>query len=363
MTETAVWPNDVMSSPQMLPRKDPFRVICLLLSPFKPKDHFDSVRDAVITACKYCDSDMGIPVDCLRIDSLIESKPIHDDIWRYTQLADVIVIDITGFNPNVMFEYGVAAAVRRPHQVILIKSKEDDSRQPFDVAAHRYLEYSRSVTGDGQFVGRLAASIAQASTPAPYVPPTASSLRNGFTTIDLRHGDRPDLLCAPAITHRRLIDDGLEFGSLYIFRNSWIRLTHSMYRNVRARVTFRFQDEVPEGGAHFSVGVRSQHFLANWAGFLAVVRRDGTVWHTEPKDDIGQYDDVQDGVLHGFADQKDIFRELVIEINDERLNINYGALHVSRPLKELRHVPGIGYATLAAWRCRICVQEVELTPL
>lgn len=362
--ETAVWPNDVVSAPQMIPRDHPFEVICLLLSPFKPKDQFDQVTVAVKLACDLCRERSAISVKCIRLDMLFESKPIQDDIWRYTQLADVIVIDVTNFNPNVMFEFGVAAAVRRPNQVILIKSNDDESQQPFDIAPHRCLVYHRAIVGDANFVERLAASIAQASTPAPYVPPTALSDAHGFTTLDLRNVDRSDLLLAPAVSHRRIAEDGLEVGSFFRWDHSWVQFTRSQYRNVRARVTFRFSEILPGSDkAHFSLGIRSQHYLANWAGYMLLVGSDGNVWHTEPKDDAGGYDDILHEPLESFDPCKDEFIELSAEINDERLALRVANAHREIPIRDMKYVYNAGYVKVAMWKCRVRIQQVELTPL
>jgi hypothetical protein len=111
-TGTTVWPNDVVSDPQELDRDSPHRLICFLLSPFEPREIFDQVHKAVELACNFCAKSAGIEIECRRADTLHEAKTIHDDIWRHITSADLLVIDVTGLKPNVMIEFGVAAAVR-----------------------------------------------------------------------------------------------------------------------------------------------------------------------------------------------------------------------------------------------------------
>jgi hypothetical protein len=166
-TGTTVWPNDVVAEPRELERASPYRLVCFLLSPFDPPEVFDSVRDSVGAACDLCARSAGIEIECRRADTLHEAKPIHDDIWRHIAAADFLIVDVTGLNPNVMIEFGVAAALRRPGQVILIKSADDTSRLPFNAFAQRYVSYRRSILGDQEFIAGLQAAMIQAITPAP----------------------------------------------------------------------------------------------------------------------------------------------------------------------------------------------------
>ena len=57
--------------------------------------------------------------------------------------ADVIVVDISGANPNVMYELGVAHGHGKP--VVLLS--QDTKRIPFDIANYRFLLYDSSEKG------------------------------------------------------------------------------------------------------------------------------------------------------------------------------------------------------------------------
>lgn len=285
---STVWPNDVVNDPSELERDSPHSLVCFLLSPFAPREVFDPVFAAVQEACSLCARNAGVSIECRRADTLFEAKAIHDDIWRHIAGADVLVVDVTGLNPNVMIEFGVAAALRRPTQVILIKAADDDTKLPFNAFAQRYIQYRRSILGDPNFLVALQLAMVQAITPAPYVPqsqPKASA--DGFR-LDLRSGDRPDLLLSPAITHRRSLEDGIEYGSFLVFRNSWLLLGAADYRNVRVVVKFRFGQVLKQPDAFIGISLRNQHYHANW-GHLALVGVDGRVWRTEPEDDGGKY--------------------------------------------------------------------------
>lgn len=64
---------------------------------------------------------------------------IIDQIWRGIQAARVLVAELTGRNPNVLYELGLAHALRKP--VVLVSSNKDDV--PFDVQHVRVIYYDK----------------------------------------------------------------------------------------------------------------------------------------------------------------------------------------------------------------------------
>ncbi len=65
---------------------------------------------------------------------------IIDQIWAGINNAKVLVAELTGRNPNVLYELGLAHALRKP--VVLISSNEEDV--PFDVRHVRVIYYQMS---------------------------------------------------------------------------------------------------------------------------------------------------------------------------------------------------------------------------
>jgi len=76
--------------------------------------------------------------DCrLSVDNAAPGN-IMSQVWQDIRRSDVIVADLTGQNPNVFYEMGLAHALGKP--IIMIKQKDTDA-VPFDVRSYKYGEY------------------------------------------------------------------------------------------------------------------------------------------------------------------------------------------------------------------------------
>ena len=75
-----------------------------------------------------------------RADDLYRPGNIVNDIWRYTNEADIILADLTTKNSNVFYELGLAHAITKP--AILITASMDDV--PFDLRSLRVIEYDKN---------------------------------------------------------------------------------------------------------------------------------------------------------------------------------------------------------------------------
>jgi len=75
-----------------------------------------------------------------RADDLYRPSTIINDIWAYTQKAKLVLADLSGKNPNVFYELGLAHALAKP--AILITESIADV--PFDLRSLRVLEYDKN---------------------------------------------------------------------------------------------------------------------------------------------------------------------------------------------------------------------------
>jgi hypothetical protein len=122
----------VKKSPKAAQNADPSKS-CFTIMPFGGwfNDYYETIyRPAIESA--------GL-VAC-RADDLFRPSTIVHDIWEYTQKASVILADLSGKNPNVFYELGLAHALAKP--AILITESIDDV--PFDLRALRVLEYDKN---------------------------------------------------------------------------------------------------------------------------------------------------------------------------------------------------------------------------
>ena len=75
-----------------------------------------------------------------RADDLFRPSTIVNDIWDYTRKARVLLADLTGKNPNVFYELGLAHALAKP--AILLAESMDDI--PFDLRSLRIIVYDKN---------------------------------------------------------------------------------------------------------------------------------------------------------------------------------------------------------------------------
>ncbi len=106
---------------------------CFVIIPFD--DRFDGVYEVVRRAVS-----TALPGERIQCSSLKESKAagkITDHIVSAIENATLCVADVSGNNPNVMWETGYAMALGKP--TILIAERL--GRLPFDLKVHQILEY------------------------------------------------------------------------------------------------------------------------------------------------------------------------------------------------------------------------------
>jgi hypothetical protein len=72
-------------------------------------------------------------------DDIFAVGKIIDQVWAGITAAKVLVAELTGRNPNVFYELGLAHALQKP--VVLVASSEIDV--PFDVRHIRVIYYDK----------------------------------------------------------------------------------------------------------------------------------------------------------------------------------------------------------------------------
>jgi len=139
-------PDYVFSFPFSQPVRQPGEPRpCFVAMPYGPT-WFQPVKDAVVQAALHEGFAPEVSLD------LATPGPITDQIWHGVRCSDVVVADVTGSNPNVFYEVGLAHALGK--EVIVMT--QGGVQVPFDIRSSRYIIY------DPQDLPALEANLASA---------------------------------------------------------------------------------------------------------------------------------------------------------------------------------------------------------
>lgn len=100
------------------------------------------------------------------------SPSIMENIWVYINTSKFIICDLSGKNPNVFYELGIANTIGKP--VITIcdtKSYEEDygGKLPFDISSNMTIFYKNTAVGAERFKSDLKAIIQSVITGQPTI--------------------------------------------------------------------------------------------------------------------------------------------------------------------------------------------------
>jgi hypothetical protein len=93
-----------------------------------------------------------------RGDDVYNVGDIRADIWKSICECEVVIADVTGFNPNVIYELGIAHTVGR-ETIILHEQSSEDEKFPIDFAAYRRINYTNDAPGGQELRRKLATMI------------------------------------------------------------------------------------------------------------------------------------------------------------------------------------------------------------
>ena len=119
---------------------------CFIVMPFGQEWSAD-VHRILAEAC------IAAGVRPVRGDDLFTPTDILEDIWQSINAADFLIADITGRNPNVLYELGIAHALAKP---VLILSREAVDI-PIDLATRRVILYGQHAAAWREELARMIA--------------------------------------------------------------------------------------------------------------------------------------------------------------------------------------------------------------
>lgn len=100
---------------------------------------------------------------CRRADDIKSNKAIIHDIWKSICEARLIVADLSGLNPNVMYELGIAHTLGK--ETVLIYQRGGDVKFPFDLTHIRRIEYENNALGGRNLENELRKTLEGILTP------------------------------------------------------------------------------------------------------------------------------------------------------------------------------------------------------
>jgi len=330
----SVWPHDIINDPRVEAPPSPHEITCFVLLRSKPNEVWDDLYDLIKTVCDQLKSDLQVHTfKVIRATDIASSGVIHTEIWEGVKKADVVIADVTGHNPNVMFELGVAAAAKDKDRVILIKENIPEEEQfPFDIMPARHITYSRTYNGFRELASDLREVLFGSLAAAPFDAIPVKAIYLPFSA-PLCDGHDCDLLWTADIAYRRLRPNYLEFGSLYHFKSSWMSVGNLKIRNVRVRAEMCFTIHERKD-AWIGIMLRSQGFYVNF-GYLVHLYPDGRVLTTAPKNEA-EYDPQRDvellGRVEDFAAERDDFVPFDVQIEEGMLRASVGTVNAVKDM-------------------------------
>jgi tetratricopeptide (TPR) repeat protein len=109
--------------------------LCFVMMPFA--ESFDAIYRLIQRVCK----EQGLA--CVRADDDVEPGRITSKIYKVVANAGIMIVDMTGRNPNVFYEMGLAHAIS-DNVILLTQSSED---VPFDLRDFLHISYCNTFEG------------------------------------------------------------------------------------------------------------------------------------------------------------------------------------------------------------------------
>lgn len=117
---------------------------CFVISPIGSPDSLERKQaDEFLGLVKEVGELHGLEVQ--RADEIVGSNDINADVIERIQQSELCIIDLTGLNPNVMYEFGMRCQTNLPY----IVCAKEGTRLPFDTVSRRTIFYGDiSMTGE-----------------------------------------------------------------------------------------------------------------------------------------------------------------------------------------------------------------------
>ena len=202
----SIWPYDTNRAPSTGTSRQFRKLRCFVLCPFA---RAELVMFMVRQAAARVGELLNHEVEAYFAGDIGGSGAIHPDIWAHIRQADIVVADLTGYNPNVVYEFGVAAAWRPIDTMIILRDKSDGLQLAFDLQPVRHILYdSTSRRWMDELQRWLVADMLQCLVRVPFRDEPNLSVSLPFE-FNFENGLDTPQFWSPGACHRRLMDGAL----------------------------------------------------------------------------------------------------------------------------------------------------------
>ena len=95
---------------------------------------------------------------CKRADTVFSTQAIMLDIWKSICESRIIIADLTGHNPNVFYELGIAHTLGKD-TILIYRKGRNNKKFPFDLFHIRRIEYTNDAVSGQKFINDLQATL------------------------------------------------------------------------------------------------------------------------------------------------------------------------------------------------------------
>ena len=122
-----------------------------MVMPFEDKLANEIYRLSTKTICNSFD------LDIKRADELFTTNPVLDDIISTIEKSIITIVDISGGNPNVFYELGIAHIFKQNQTIII--TQDEYANVPSDIKHFRIIKYEDSIVGKKEYEDKLRKTI------------------------------------------------------------------------------------------------------------------------------------------------------------------------------------------------------------
>jgi hypothetical protein len=222
----------------------------------------------------------------------------------------------------------------------------------------RYTEYELTYSGTKKFREKLSSLTRDAVVGFPdrdgAIPAFVSPFVKDFSD------NRDDLAIYTApFAHRRIVEGALEFGSLWAYSNSWATIGKERFFTFELEFLARFSNSIPNVSSFIGVGLRSQHWYANY-GHVLYLNSEGKIIITEPNEEPPTF--YRDRVLReDAAIDLTTYHEFRVRFDESHLSVQVDDFKKRFELGEMKKVFGPGLIRFQSFRTWMAIRRLRLT--